>query len=123
MPFKNSMLKVIDLRGCGFVPSNVAIIQATWHKYRERLEEVLLKHPRLFPGFRKGAIDFDDFGMHRRGNTVVDEWGCVWTFKIDGLEGQVVKHRARAVPEDKGGWSKGLPAYRRARDGGCGRLD
>ncbi|MEM2945251.1 MAG: uroporphyrinogen decarboxylase family protein [Thermoproteota archaeon] len=92
MPSKKILLKVMDLDGCGFVPSNVAISQATWHKYRERLEDVLVKHPKIFPGFKKGSVDFDDFGTHRKGNTVVDEWGCVWTFKIDGLEGQVVKH-------------------------------
>jgi len=89
---RNTMLKIIDMNGCGFVPANVVILQATWHKYREKLEDILVKHQKLFPNFKKGYVNFDEFGLQRKGNIVVDDWGCIWTFNISGLDGQVVKH-------------------------------
>lgn len=89
---RDAMLKIIDINGCGFVPSNIAIIQATWHKYRERLENILIKYPSIFKNFKKGSLKFDEFGVQRRGNVIVDDWGCVWAFNISGLDGQVIKH-------------------------------
>jgi uroporphyrinogen-III decarboxylase len=86
------MLKVIDMNGCGFVPSNVVVLQATWHKYREKLEDILVKYKKIFPNFRKGTINFDDFGIQREGTTTIDDWGCVWKFNVSGLDGQVIKH-------------------------------
>jgi len=86
------VLGAIDIRGDGFIPSTISVNQATWHKYRERLEGVLLKHSSLFPGFRRGSVDFDNFGTRTEGNVIEDEWRCVWKFNVSGLQGQVVKH-------------------------------
>jgi len=65
---------------------------ATWHRYREKLEELVLRHPLIFAGHKKGSTHFDDFGLQRRNEAVLDEWGCLWNFLVDGLDGQVVKH-------------------------------
>jgi len=65
---------------------------ATWHRYREKLEELVLRHPSIFPRYKKGSVNFDDFGLQRRNKPVLDEWGCLWNFLVDGLDGQVVKH-------------------------------
>ncbi|MGC8935104.1 MAG: hypothetical protein ACP5LN_08110, partial [Thermoproteota archaeon] len=92
MNHREVMLKVIDIKGCGFVPSNVVVLQATWHKYREKLEDILVKYKKIFPSFRKGTIKFDDFGIQREGTTTIDDWGCVWKFNVSGLDGQVIKH-------------------------------
>ncbi len=89
---REKMLRVIEMRGCGWIPCRVAIQPATWHKYREKLECLVLRHPMIFPGFRQGSVNFDDFGHRRKGNTYVDAWGCVWYFNFDGLQGQVIKH-------------------------------
>ena len=64
-----------------------------WKTHREGLEQVVLSHPRLFPGFRKGDVKFDDYGpAYRKGERFRDNWGCVWYNAIGGLEGQVVEH-------------------------------
>lgn len=89
---RDAMLKIIDMKGCGLVPSNVVISQATWHKHREKLEDILMKHPNVFPNFKRGSVKFDAFGVQRKGNLVMDDWGCIWTFNVDGLDGQVIKH-------------------------------
>ncbi|MEM3809326.1 MAG: uroporphyrinogen decarboxylase family protein [Thermoproteota archaeon] len=86
------MIKIVDIRGCGFVPSNIVILQTTWSKYREKLENILVKHRKIFPSFKKGTINFDDFGIQMKDTTTVDAWGCVWKFNFSGLDGQVIKH-------------------------------
>lgn len=92
MNLRERKLKVMDIRGCGWIPCRIGIFPTTWSKYRELLEELVFKHKVLFPGFNKGSVKFDDFGDRVRGKEIADEFGCVWRFNIDGLQGQVVKH-------------------------------
>ncbi len=76
-----------------WIPCAVGIMPATWKVHRERLEDVLLDHPRLFAGFRKGGRDFDAAGDRRyRLGGFTDNWGCVWDNIAEGLDGAVVKH-------------------------------
>lgn len=93
---RENYLRTIRMEGPQWIPCRVFLPMATWHKYREKLEELVLRHPRIFGGFspnhEKGRIDFDDFGLQRKNKRVQDEWGCVWDFLVDGLDGQVVKH-------------------------------
>ena len=103
MGLREKKLRVIDMKGCGWIPCRVGIFPTAWHKYRERLEELVLRHPRLFPGFKRGSVDFDNFGDRVAGREFLDEFGCLWRFNISGLQGQVVKH-----PLDD--WSK-LESY------------
>ena len=76
-----------------WTPANSGILPAAWIKYREELEAVMLSHPRLFPGQRKGARDFDQLSnpTHRVGR-FTDAWGCVWENKTPGMVGQVTGH-------------------------------
>ena len=66
---------------------------ATWMKYREDLEEVVLAHPRTFPGYEKGSKDFDEitnplyeYGQH------TDCWGIVWDNIEQGLDSIPIVH-------------------------------
>jgi len=85
-------LRVIDMNGCGWIPCRVGIFPTTWSKYRDKLEDLLARHPRLFPAFKKGSVDFNNFGSRLKGREVLDDFGCLWRFNISGLQGQVVKH-------------------------------
>lgn len=88
------------------MPCTVAISGASWDQLRHDLEDVLARHPVLFPDFNKGQRDFDkqDFGPgHRAGERFTDAWGCVWESAVDGIEGVVLGH-----PLDD--WSR-LDAY------------
>jgi len=80
------------MEGPEWIPCRVSFPVATWHKHRERLEEIVLRHPRIFPRHKRGNMDFDSFGLQRKDRRVSDEWGCVWNFLVDGLDGQVVEH-------------------------------
>ncbi len=75
------------------MPCNVSLMPATWQRYREDLEKIVLEHPRLFPGYQKGSRDFDHLGDATYSERqFVDEWGCTWENLAPGLVGQPVTH-------------------------------
>jgi uroporphyrinogen decarboxylase len=92
MDTRENFLRAAEMKGPEWIPCTVSISPPLWHRYRERMEDVVLKHPAIFGEYRKGSRNFDDFGIRHKGNTVTDEWGCEWRFLTDGLQGQVAKH-------------------------------
>lgn len=92
MNSRENFLRDVEMESPEWIPCSVALTQPMWHKYREKLEDLVLRHPLIFGRRKKGSVDFDDFGIRRKGNTITDEWGCVWLFLADGLQGQVIKH-------------------------------
>jgi len=89
---RENFLRAADMDEPEWIPCSVVISQPLWSKYRERMEDIVLSHPRIFGDYERGSRDFDDFGVRRAGNRITDEWGCVWAFLVDGLQGQVVEH-------------------------------
>ena len=92
---RENYLRTVTLTGPQWMPCTVAISGASWDQLREEVEEVLVRHPTLFPGFVPGQRDYDDwdFGAaHRAGEVFTDAWGCHWRSAIDGIEGVVINH-------------------------------
>jgi uroporphyrinogen decarboxylase len=92
---RENYLRTAALEGGEWIPCNIGFSPATWVSLREELEEVLVRHPILFPGFRPGERDFDhwEYGpAYRYGERFTDAWGCVWDNAWGGVEGQVVEH-------------------------------
>ena len=89
---KENWLRTIEFRCPERIPCSVGLSPATWHSYRESLEELVLSHPLLFPDFEKGQVDFDSFPRGYKGY-YRDNWGCLWyTLEgEEGLEGQVIE--------------------------------
>ena len=82
-------------QGPEWMPTGVSVSMASWDQWREEMEEVVLRHPILFPGYEKGQWDFGNlpFGpAHRKGEDFRDAWGCVWRSAVSGIEGVVVEH-------------------------------
>ncbi len=92
MNTRENFLKAAEMDRPEWIPCSVSISPPLWRKYRERMEDLVLRYPRIFGRYERGSRDFDDVGVRRVGNKITDEWGCVWTFLVDGLQGQVVKH-------------------------------
>jgi uroporphyrinogen decarboxylase len=92
---RENYLRTVEMTGPEWMPCNIGISGASWDQWRDEMEEVVVRHPTLFPGFEKGKRNFDemDFGpAHRRGEPFTDAWGCVWRSAVNGLEGQVEVH-------------------------------
>jgi hypothetical protein len=89
---RENFLRTVEMREPEWIPCFVGWQQATWSKYREKLEEIVIKHPLIFGDYKKGSVNFDDFKERCKGQTYRDEWGCVWHHFEDGLAGQVKEH-------------------------------
>jgi len=78
------------MRGCKWIPiENFTFAPATWHKYREDLERLILRHPAIFGQYQVGDGNFDYFAANYRKGTFTDAWGCVWYNVLDGMLGIV----------------------------------
>ncbi|MFW6132924.1 MAG: uroporphyrinogen decarboxylase family protein [Planctomycetota bacterium] len=86
-------LKAVRFDHPDWTPCHVSIMPATWMKYREQLEDVVLAHPKLFPGLQRGKKDFDanPNPTYQEGRCT-DCWSNVWENIEPGLAGQVVVH-------------------------------
>jgi len=89
---RENYLRNASMTGPEWMPCSVSISGASWDQLREDLEDVLVRHPTLFPSFKRAQRNYDkqDFGpAHRADETFTDAWGCVWRSAINGIEGQV----------------------------------
>jgi len=82
-----NFLKTIYFDYPEWTECTVGLMPATWMKYREDLEELVLAHPRIFPGYTQGSKDFDrtDNPLYQPGRHV-DCWGTVWENIEAGLD-------------------------------------
>jgi uroporphyrinogen decarboxylase len=89
-----NQLKVMYFDYPDWVPAGVGIMPATWMKHRDKIEEIVLAHPRMFPGYVKGSTDYDNIPLpetYKLGKHT-DAWGCIWDNLVLGLEGHVAVH-------------------------------
>ena len=80
-------LRTIAFDSPEWTPCRVSLLPATWMKYREEIEDLVLAHPRIFPGYEKGSRDFDQTGgpLYESGRHT-DCWGTVWENIEPGMD-------------------------------------
>lgn len=101
-----NMLRVIHFDHPEWTPVLVGFLPAAYTKYGEKLDDVRLAHPRLFPTFKPGQpMTAQD--LYVAGKTT-DCWGCVWDNLHEGMVGQVVGHPL-ADWKDFEGWKARRP--------------
>jgi len=104
MTHEENYYRTIEFRNPEYIICGVSILPATWSKYREELEDLVIGHPLIFGEQKKDPNrNFDNFGGTYVEGEHVDNWGCVWKNIRGGMEALVVGH-----PLDD--WSK-LDSY------------
>jgi len=95
LSYRENYLRNASFEYPEFMPAHIGISGASWNQWRGEMEEVVARHPKVWPDFEKGKRDYDDVdfgGGYRAGELFRDNWGCVWKTDIDGIEGVVVEH-------------------------------
>jgi uroporphyrinogen decarboxylase len=104
LSYRDNYLKALEFKGPEWIPITLVFAPATWKRYREELEKLVLRHPAIFPGYVQGSTDFDDSAkgankldpdgpsFRADGDRYLDSWGCVWDCVQDGLGGQPSGH-------------------------------
>lgn len=101
-----NLLRTIYFDTPEWTPCRVALLPATWIKYRQELEALVLAHPRIFPDYEPGAQDVDhiDNPLYEVGRHI-DCWGVVWENVERGLDSIPVAHPL----EDWSAWDRYVP--------------
>lgn len=88
-----NLLKTIYFDHPEWTPCNISFLPASWIKYRQALQDVVLAHPRVFPGARLETRDFDrvDAPLYQLGDHT-DCWGVVWRNNVPGQDSIAVHH-------------------------------
>ena len=89
---RENYLKAVEFRYPEWIPCGVNFLPGVWKKYREKLEEIVVRHPLIFGRYEKGSRNFDEMPPVYRQGCFTDNWRCVWHTVQEGLEGQVVGH-------------------------------
>jgi len=89
---RENYLRAIEFRKPEWIPVKAYILPAAWKKYREDLEEIVLRHPKIFGAYKKGERIFDECPPGYRKGYYWDNWRCLWHNLEEGIVGQVVEH-------------------------------
>jgi len=91
-PRVQNYLKAATFRNPEWIPCALGILPAAWKQYGEKLEKILLNHPKLFPDYKKQTGEFGRVeGPGYTKGRFKDLWGCVWENIAEGLESMVVE--------------------------------
>jgi uroporphyrinogen decarboxylase len=101
---RENYLRAVKFEHPEWIPAVIGFAPATWKRYRDDLEQVVLRHPAVFPGYVKGSTNYDRIGedmsrlepdgpaFREEGDEYRDSWGCLWRCGYDDLGGQVLDH-------------------------------
>ena len=90
---RENYIRTVRRTGPEWIPISIHIQEALWAQSGHELENVLARHPILFPDFKPGRRDFKTWKPNRSaGDSERDPWGVLWRFDYPGLEGQAVEH-------------------------------
>jgi uroporphyrinogen decarboxylase len=92
---RDNLLRTIRFEGPDHIPMIFSISQACWNHYsQDALEELMLSHSILFPGFepqpRPYVPHYSPWQVAATPYT--DPWGCLWQTAEDGITGAVLQH-------------------------------
>jgi len=89
---RENFLRSLEFRYPEWVPCRVILSPATWRRYREDLEEIVLRYPRVFGDYKVGSVNFDYLPPRYGKGYIRDNWGCLWHNIQEGIMGRIVEH-------------------------------
>lgn len=108
----NDMIKAIKLLNPETIPVSVNILPAAWLKYGDELQRLTDGYPQFFGGEKKDvAAVSENLSEQYRAGSCVDEWGCVWSGLVEGMQALVTGHPVKSeedifslkIPENRDG--------------------
>jgi hypothetical protein len=92
---RENLMRAVRFESPEHIPMTFHINPACWQSYpQDVLQALMADHPFLFPGFEKTEEKIiPEFPyVARAKEPFVDDWGCLWETKQDGITGTVTKH-------------------------------
>jgi hypothetical protein len=116
----NDFEKAMTFTRPEYIPVSMGLYVPTWRRHGDDLEELVLKHPDIVPGYEEGDYKITianppgiwqyQLGRH------FDHWGCEWDNMIEGHDSICIGHAAKnredvytlQIPEKDIGLEHGL---------------
>ena len=76
------------------IPVGASLFAPTWRRHGEALEEIVLRHPNIFPSYKKGQYLDSQKASERwqyQTGKHTDHWGCEWDNLVDGHDSFCVR--------------------------------
>ncbi len=89
-----NFLRAIEFRRPEWIPCAVSIMPATWVKYKEKVEKIVLGHPKLFPHYKKGDFRKEKLTRAYQKGRWKDVWGIGWDNIKEGLDSAPIEEEA-----------------------------
>ena len=87
MTAQEDRLKAMQFDHPEFIPVSIGLLPATWMTHRERLDELVRRHPIIFGPDQPDRRDYDAVWRDSyRAGEHTDAWGCVWSNLRTGME-------------------------------------
>ena len=93
--YRDNFIRTVKFGCPELLHCNVHINPAMWAVYKGELEEVVLRHPRVFKNFVKGSVDYENMEFSTEepdDNYKTDAWGCLWHYPLRYMDGASVGH-------------------------------
>ena len=90
-----NLIEAIRMEHPDSIPVSIGILPAAWLKYGSELQRLVDQYPGLFGGMKVDpeALRAGLNKQYRQGEAVdVDEWGCVWSGMVEGMQSMVKGH-------------------------------
>jgi len=89
---RENFMRNASLQGHEWIPFHCYISGAYRREAGEDLDNLCVRYPALFPGFRKPEVKPKPSPKAPKPKTTVDDWGCGIEENIEGMAGLVVGH-------------------------------
>ena len=90
---RENYLRCLEFRYPEWIPIQFALMTSVWLRYGPDLEALVLRHPALFAGYKRGDYLAQLTGLFSTANEYFrDDWGCLWHNTQPGILGQVTEH-------------------------------
>ena len=108
----STLVEAIRMQHPDTIPVGVSILPAAWLKYGEELQRLTDDYPQFFGGRKTDLAHIkDNLGVQYREGSSADEWGCVWSGLVDGMQALVTGHPIKdeddifslKIPENRDG--------------------
>jgi len=94
LSYRDNFIRTLTFRNPQWLIADLWITQAVWAVYKEKLEEVVLRHPAAFR-YKKGQVDYKNLEFSTEkldDNYRIDPYGCKWHYPLRYLDGVCIGH-------------------------------
>ncbi|HBE02283.1 MAG: hypothetical protein A2096_04920 [Spirochaetes bacterium GWF1_41_5] len=115
---RENLLRCWTMRSPGRIPVHIMLsLSLKSDPHWPEMESVVLRHPALFPEYKKGDLERENPApWQRRDTEFTDSWGAVWKTAENGITGCVIRHPLQDIsqlagyippdPSAENGWEK-----------------